>query len=97
MCACVFSCALSSQVIPKTFSNSLSRFIGKISFSLYLVPWQYLSIVELNLKFTETVELLIGILVSLVISCTIYYLVERPSMSIGKKSLARVRSALGMN
>ncbi len=93
MCTCVLSCALSSGVISKIFSNSLSRFIGKISFSLYLVHWQCLSIIELNLKFTETVELFIGVLVTLVTSCILYYLVERPSMRIGKNLLARVQSA----
>lgn len=79
--------ALSSGIFSKFLNLRPMLFLGKISYSLYLCHAIVLFslIYVLNDELPIFLILSIAIISSIVISIGFYYLIERPSMNIGKK------------
>lgn len=82
--SCVLLCAMTSGIIERIFSNIIISFIGKISFSLYLVHIPCLKFVKNNFNLSQNVELGLGIIVSISIAYFLFLLIETPSKSLGK-------------
>jgi peptidoglycan/LPS O-acetylase OafA/YrhL len=84
MSLCVLSCALSSGLLNRLFSNSMARFIGNISFSLYLVHLPCMRLVKALLPFDPTIELFAALAASVAAAYILHLAVERPSRNTGK-------------
>jgi len=85
MAATVLCCALSTGSVNKVFSNRASRFLGKISFSLYLVHLPCLKVVKERLWYSAPLELAFGIVLCITISYLLFIAVENPVRNLGKK------------
>lgn len=78
--------ALSVTLISKMLKNSVIHFLGKISYSLYLVhlPIIIFLIYELHNFFNLGLILLISIITSVVLATLMFNFVEKPSIILGK-------------
>jgi len=102
-CFALFAFAL-SQGVFKWLVNPLFCYIGKISYSIYLLHFAVLSIFTGDIKtFIEYLAPDIGtnwffftsfylcvVLISLAASTLTYYLIEKPSIAFGNKIISRV-------
>lgn len=84
MALCVLSCALSSGLLNRLFSNSIARFFGNISFSLYLIHLPCMRFVKARLSFDPPVELCAALATSVAAAYVLHLAVERPSRSAGR-------------
>ncbi len=70
--------------LSKILSNSIFRFIGKISYGLYL--WQQLFFTPFNeVGFHTTLPLAVKVLLIFTVATVSYYTIEKYSLNIGKK------------
>ena len=85
MSLCVLCCALSTGVLNVIFSNRYSRYLGKISFSLYLTHGPCLVLVKHWFSYTPAMELFIALALSLVVSNVLFILIEDPYRRMGSR------------
>lgn len=86
-----------SQYTSKIIVNSLIRYLGKISFSVYLIHFAVIHWIEkFSMVFFEnnaTINYLIRLFVIILVTCLIatitYYYIEQPMQQIGKKIIIR--------
>ena len=84
MALCVLSCALSSGLLNRLFSNSIARFLGNISFSLYLIHLPCIRFVKAQLSLAAPFELFGALVTSVVAAYLLHLAVERPSRNVGR-------------
>jgi len=86
----VLSYALSFGHIRTIFSNKVAMFIGKISFSLYLVHLPCLMVINKYLYYPNYMKLFLGLSLSLFISYFVFLIVEIPLRRFGRNLAALV-------
>lgn len=69
------------------------RFMGTLSYSLYLVHFIYLSAISLRTNLPLPVQGILGMTLSLATAVAIYYTVERPMARLKKRLQARLAQA----
>ena len=84
MALCVLSCALSTGLPNRLFSNSIARFLGNISFSLYLVHLPCIRFVKAQLSVEPPFVLFAALAASIAVACILHLAVERPSRNVGR-------------
>ncbi|MBY7111372.1 acyltransferase [Bacillus sp. 17RED48] len=79
--------AMSSNLFKKILSKRSINYIGEISYSLYLyhMPILIAVIYVSNEHFPLWISLVLAIVISIIVSSIAYYLVEKPSVKIGRK------------
>ncbi len=84
MALTVISCALSNGPLRLPFSNPASRFIGKISYSLYLLHLPVLVAIRVNYNDAPVTGLLLGLLLSVLVAWAAFLAIEQPIRRLGK-------------
>lgn len=75
--------------IERLFNNKIGAFLGKISYGLYLVHFPVLLIV-FSLKVSVIIEILLGLIISVIVACFVYKYIENPGILIGKNMATRL-------
>lgn len=79
----------------KKFNSCIWSFVGKISYSLYLIHWLccliILKLLSINSQFDQVLFIIGGLVTSIFISWILYFYIERFGMRVGK----RVNAYLG--
>ncbi|WP_108818504.1 acyltransferase family protein [Pseudovibrio sp. Alg231-02] len=79
-----------------SFSAPPVRFIGKISYSLYLVHWPVVVWLHLQAKGEpHFLESLIGLFACIALGCLLYWFIEKPFRTLGRKK-PRLSQILGL-
>jgi peptidoglycan/LPS O-acetylase OafA/YrhL len=89
--------------ISNIFNNKFTRFLGKISYSIYLLHFLILNIIAKliinpNLKFFnqnpvfKILAILSSFIIVLVVSTIFYNIIEKPGIKIGKILISRIES-----
>ena len=72
--------------------NALSQWVGKISYSVYLVHWPIVVYMSMN-KMDGVIYTLSGIALSIIIGATSFYMIEDPS----RRALSRLKNGRPLN
>ena len=90
-----FSFANTKGVIHSLVDNKITVYIGKLSYSLYLFHWVSLKIGNLIFGMKNMQWFLLVVPLTVLLSITSYYLIERPFQVLRKKYGSNVRLAAG--
>lgn len=82
-CLCVLSCSQAKGIAKSIFASPIARFIGQISFSLYLIHIPAMSFVQSELSLPNAMELALGISFAILMAWTLYVSVENPCRRFG--------------
>ena len=74
-----------NSIIRKIFEHNVLVFIGKLSYSLYLFHWVAVTVANHYFKFATPVWLCLMLSLTILLSLTSYYLVERPFVELRKR------------
>ncbi|MEH6518554.1 MAG: acyltransferase [Halioglobus sp.] len=89
--AAVLLAAWCSGRTASTFANPALNFMGKISFSLYLIHLPTMKFVLAALDASKLVECTVAIACSVVLAYLMYLVVEKPGQKLGRSILHRLR------
>ena len=87
----VLTAAWLSSPVANVVANPAMRFLGRISFSLYLIHLPIMRLVLANLEGYEFVGLTLAIVAAIVAAWLMYRVVELPGQSLGRRILHRRR------
>lgn len=95
----LFSLVLSSKRLERFLTMKLLVFLGRVSYSLYLIHIPILMIVSIYLSkiISINLSLLAVPIVSIPVAWILYKLLELPSMSLGKRLSLWTQKALDLN
>lgn len=93
---------MASRKAQKILESPLLRFIGKISYGIYLMHWLIVTFIYVNWGWLITYFppgkwaflglLAICMILTIVFATIVYYAIERPFIRLGKRLTARMRS-----
>lgn len=96
-----------SRSIQKLLEKQLFRFIGKVSYGIYLMHWMVVTYIFNNRPFLSSFFpsdktaffslLAIAIVVTIILAVVVYYCIELPFIRIGKRLTARMKPTLVIN
>ena len=89
--ATVLLAAWSSGGTARTFANPALSFLGKISFSLYLIHLPVMKFVLATLNAPEVVECTVAIACSVVLAYLMYLTIEKPGQKLGQSIFLRLQ------
>ena len=87
----VLTAAWLSPPVADIFANPAMRFLGRISFSLYLIHLPVMRLVLANLEDYEFVGLSLAIVAAVAAAWLMYRVIELPGQTLGRRILQRQR------
>ncbi len=95
--ALVLLAAWSTGLVARALANPLLTFVGKISFSLYLIHLPTMKFARDSLDLPATAECIISIAASLVLAYLLYRLIEVPGQQVGQWIIDARTKRQGLN
>ncbi len=74
-----------TSIIKQVFEHTVLVFIGRLSYSLYLFHWVAVTVANHYFEFATPAWLCLMLALTVILSLTSYYLVERPFVRLRKK------------
>ena len=83
----ILSCQIRTTFSEILFENKVIQFLGKISYSIYLIHMLILFHISKHIKIFQ--NCFIALLFTIIISSITYYLIEKPFIQLGKRILIK--------